>query len=78
MKITVDFLQKETQCQLFERLHALESRLGQWEARYDSSLSGWADQLKRMETKLSQRLSSLEHSLRHELQLLKQNYHRGE
>ncbi|XP_068559181.1 protein FAM81B isoform X2 [Cebidichthys violaceus] len=58
------------------RLSALEARVEQFEAQRDQSDRRQADQLKRSETKLGKRETSVESSLRHELQLLKQEYHK--
>ncbi|KAM6943986.1 LOW QUALITY PROTEIN: protein FAM81B [Lycodopsis pacificus] len=59
------------------RLSALEARVEQFEAQRGQTNRRQADQLKRSETKLGKRETSAESSLRHELQLLKQEYHKG-
>ncbi|CAJ1068543.1 protein FAM81B isoform X2 [Xyrichtys novacula] len=62
---------------LADQLRALENRMEQWETRNDLSCRSQVEQLKRSETKLSKRITSAESSLRQELQLLKQEYHKG-
>ncbi|KAF7670347.1 hypothetical protein LDENG_00010160 [Lucifuga dentata] len=62
----------ETETTLADRLGALEGRLEQEKVE-----NSQAEQLKRSETKLSKRMSSLERLFHQELQLLKQEYHKG-
>ncbi|XP_068422652.1 protein FAM81B [Clinocottus analis] len=59
------------------RLRALEARVEQFEAQQYQIDRSRADQLKRSETMLRKRETSVESSLRCELQLLKQEYHKG-
>ncbi|XP_074494385.1 protein FAM81B isoform X2 [Sebastes fasciatus] len=58
-------------------LRALEARVEQSETQRDHADCNQADQLKRSETKLSKRMTSVESGLHQELQLLKQEYHKG-
>ncbi|CAK6950135.1 protein FAM81B [Scomber scombrus] len=67
----------QAESRLVERLHALEARVEQFETQWDKTDHRQADQLKRSETKLGKRMSSVENSLHRELQLLKQEYHKG-
>ncbi|XP_035514945.1 protein FAM81B [Morone saxatilis] len=62
---------------LADRLHALEARMEQFETQLDRANRSQGDQLKRSETKLSKRMTSVESNLHQELQLLKQEYHKG-
>ncbi|KAG7490000.1 hypothetical protein JOB18_025806 [Solea senegalensis] len=68
--------------QLHENMVEAESRLsGQLfalEVRVDQAEQSQADRLKRSENKLGRRMSSVESGLHQELQLLKQEYHKGE
>lgn len=70
-------VQLEAENKLAARLRALESRVEQFEARWNQSDHSPSDQLKRSEAKLSKRMTSLEISFHQELQLLKQDYHKG-
>lgn len=56
-----------------DRLLALEARV----EKQNQADHSWHDQLKRSEDKLSRRITSVENSLHQELQLLKQQYHKG-
>ncbi|KAL7390934.1 hypothetical protein ABVT39_001545 [Epinephelus coioides] len=67
----------EAESRLAVQLRALEARVEQIEAQRDQTDRSQADQLKRSETKLGKRLTSVESSLHRELQLLKQEYHKG-
>ncbi|KAM4616823.1 protein FAM81B [Polymixia lowei] len=73
----------EAESRIMERLCVLEARVERSEAHQDQADHSQADQRKRLETKLSGRISSLEKSLhqesglRQELQLVKQDYHKG-
>ncbi|XP_042344597.1 protein FAM81B [Plectropomus leopardus] len=67
----------EAESRLAVQLRALEVRMEQSEAQRDQTDHSQADQLKRSETKLSKRMTSVESSLHRELQLLKQEYHKG-
>ncbi|KAM7391816.1 hypothetical protein PAMP_022473 [Pampus punctatissimus] len=62
----------EAESRLADRLRALEARVEQSGTQQDQ-----ADQLKRSQTELGKRMSSVENSLHQELQLLKHNYHKG-
>ena len=70
-------VQLEAESRLADRLRALEARVEQFETQRDQADHRRADQLKRSETKLGKRMSSMENSLHQELQLLKQEYHKG-
>ncbi|KAL3063064.1 hypothetical protein OYC64_002781 [Pagothenia borchgrevinki] len=67
----------EAESRLAVRLQALEARVEQFEAQQDQADRRQSDHLKRSETKLSKRMTSMESSLHQELQLLKQEYHKG-
>ncbi|XP_028269735.1 protein FAM81B [Parambassis ranga] len=67
----------EAETKLAARLHALEGCVEQFETRWNQSDRSPSDQLKRSEAKLSKRMTSVEISLHRELQLLKQEYHKG-
>ncbi|GAA6221027.1 protein FAM81B isoform X1 [Lates japonicus] len=67
----------EAESRLAEQLRALEACVEQFETQRDQAGQSQADQLKRSETKLSKRMTSVENSLHQELQLLKQEYHKG-
>ncbi|XP_026199698.1 protein FAM81B [Anabas testudineus] len=67
----------EAESRLADRLHALEARLEHSETQRDQADQTQADQLKRSETRLSKRMTSVENSFHQELQLLKQEYHKG-
>ncbi|KAM9360646.1 protein FAM81B [Symphorus nematophorus] len=67
----------EAVSKLAERLRALEARVEQFETQLDRAERSQADQLKCCETKLSKRMTSVESGLHQELQLLKQEYHKG-
>nr|XP_046243030.1 protein FAM81B [Scatophagus argus] len=62
---------------LADQLRALQSRVEHFETRLEQVGRSQADQLKCTETKLSKRTTSVESSLHQELQLLKQEYHKG-
>ncbi|XP_051279736.1 protein FAM81B [Dicentrarchus labrax] len=62
---------------LADRLHALEARVEQFETQLGRANRSQGDQLKRSETKLSKRMTSVESNLHQELQLLKQEYDKG-
>ncbi|XP_071338741.1 protein FAM81B isoform X2 [Trachinotus anak] len=68
---------KMAECRLAERLCALEARVEQFETQQDQADQSQANQMKRSEAKLSKRMTSVENSLQQELQLLKQEYHKG-
>ena len=70
-------IQLEAESRLAVRLQALEARVEQFEAQQDQADRRQSDHLKRSETKLSKRMTSMESSLNQELQLLKQEYHKG-
>ncbi|XP_036953092.1 protein FAM81B isoform X2 [Acanthopagrus latus] len=67
----------EVASRLADRLGALEARVEQFETQLDRAGRSQADELKRSETKLSKRITSAQSSLDQELQLLKQDYHKG-
>ncbi|XP_076010193.1 protein FAM81B [Genypterus blacodes] len=67
----------ETESRLSERLRALEGLMERFEAQRGKADHSQAEQLKGSETKLSKRMTSLESNLHQELQLLKQEYHKG-
>ncbi|KAG8012125.1 Protein FAM81B [Nibea albiflora] len=67
----------EASSRLADRLRALEAHVEQFEIQLDQANRSQADQLKRSETKLSKRMTSVESSLHQELQLLKQECHKG-
>ncbi|XP_044051201.1 protein FAM81B isoform X2 [Siniperca chuatsi] len=67
----------ESTSRLADRLRALVARVEQFETQRDQANRSQADQLKRSETKLSKRMTSMESSLHQELQLLKQENHKG-
>lgn len=69
--------QLEADSKLDDRLHALEVRLEHFETQRDQADRTQADQLKRSETRLGKRLTSVENSFHQELQLLKQENHKG-
>lgn len=77
MCVCVFCVQSEAESRLAEQLRALEARVEQFETRRDQAGQSQADQLKRSETKISKRMTSVENSLHQELQLLKQEYHKG-
>lgn len=70
-------IQLEAESRLAVRLQALEVRVEQFEAQQDQADRRQSDHLKHSETKLSKRMTSVESSLHQELQLLKQEYHKG-
>ena len=70
-------VQFEVASRLADRLGALEARVKQSETQLDRAGRSQADELKRSETKLSKRITSAQSSLDQELQLLKQDYHKG-
>lgn len=49
----------------------------QFETHLDQAHRSQADRLKRSETKLGKTMTSMESSVHQELQLLKQEYHKG-
>lgn len=69
--------QLEAASGLNDRLRALEARVVQLETQLQQVDRSQADQLKRSDTKLSKRMTSVESGLHQELQLLKQEYHKG-
>lgn len=62
---------------LSDQLNALEARIERFETQQDQADRRHADGLKHSEAKLSKRMTSVESSLHQELQLLKQEYHKG-
>lgn len=70
-------VQLEAASRLADRLGALEARVEQFETQLDRAGRSQADELKRTETKVSKRITSAQSSLEQELQLLKQDYHKG-
>lgn len=70
-------VQLEAASRLADRLGALEARVEQFETQLDRAGRSQADELKRSETKLNKRITSAQSSLDQELQLLKQDYHKG-
>lgn len=70
-------VQLEAASRLADRLGALEARVEKFETQLDRAGRSQADELKRSETKLSKRITSAQSSLDQELQLLKQDYHKG-
>lgn len=71
-------IQLEAESRLAVQLRALEARVEQFEAQQDQADRCQADLLKRSEAKLRKRITSVESSLHQELQLLKQEYHKGD
>ncbi|XP_041793940.1 protein FAM81B [Chelmon rostratus] len=67
----------EAASRLAGQLRALEARVVQLEAQLHQADRSRADQLKRSETELGKRMTSVERGLHQELQLLKQEYHKG-
>ncbi|XP_032372589.1 protein FAM81B [Etheostoma spectabile] len=67
----------EAESRLGARLRALEVRVEHVEAQQEQAKRSQAEQLKRSVTKLSKRMTSGESGLHQELQLLKQEYHKG-
>ncbi|XP_067376837.1 protein FAM81B isoform X1 [Channa argus] len=67
----------EAQSRLSDRLQALEVQLMHLESQKDQADRIRADQLKCNETRVSKKMTSVENSLHRELQLLKQEYHKG-
>ncbi|XP_035854973.1 protein FAM81B [Sander lucioperca] len=67
----------EAESRLAVQLRALEARVEQFEAQREQSKRSQAEQLKRSETKLTKRMTLGESGLHQELQLLKQEYHKG-
>ncbi|XP_030273075.1 protein FAM81B isoform X2 [Sparus aurata] len=67
----------EAASRLADRLGALEARVEKFETQLDRAGRSQADELKRSETKLNKRITSAQSSLDQELQLLKQDYHKG-
>ncbi|XP_078105758.1 protein FAM81B [Sander vitreus] len=67
----------ETESRLAVWLRALEARVEQFEAQREQAKRSQAEQLKRSETKLTKRMTLGESGLHQELQLLKQEYHKG-
>lgn len=70
-------VQLEAASRLADRLGALEARVEKFETQLDRAGRSQADELKRSETKLNKRITSAQSSLDQELQLLKQDYHKG-
>lgn len=70
-------VQLEAASRLADRLGALEARVEQFETQLGRAGRSQADELKRTETKVSKRITSAQSSLEQELQLLKQDYHKG-
>ncbi|KAM7019102.1 protein FAM81B [Tautogolabrus adspersus] len=68
---------RESASRLSERLRALEARVDLCLAQKEQIHQRQADQMKRCETVLSKRMTSVESGLHQELQLLKQEYHKG-
>lgn len=75
--VCVCCVQKEAASKLADRLRALEARAEQFEAQLDQANCSQADRLKRFETKLGRRMSSVESNLHQEVQLLKQECLKG-
>ncbi|XP_008287088.1 protein FAM81B [Stegastes partitus] len=67
----------ELESRLANRLLALEMLVEQFEKQQRKADQSQSDQLKRSEAKVSRRMTSVEDSVHQELQLLKQDYHRG-
>ncbi|XP_063752811.1 protein FAM81B [Eleginops maclovinus] len=68
---------KTFESRLAAQVRALEAQVEQFEAQQDHADRRQSDHLKHSETKLSKRMTSVESSLHQELQLLKQEYHKG-
>ncbi|XP_039477020.1 protein FAM81B [Oreochromis aureus] len=62
---------------LADRLLALEARVEKFDIQQNQADRSRHDQLKRSEDKLSRRITLVENNLHQELQLLKQQYHKG-
>lgn len=75
--LCVFLVQLEAASRLADRLGALEARVEKFETQLDRAGRSQADELKRSETKLNKRITSAQSSLDQELQLLKQDYHKG-
>lgn len=75
--LCVFLVQLEAASRLADRLGALEARVEKFETQLDRAGRSLADELKRSETKLNKRITSAQSSLDQELQLLKQDYHKG-
>lgn len=71
------FSQTEASSKLSDQLNALEGRIERFETQQDQADRRHADGLKHSEAKLSKRMTAVESSLHQELQLLKQEYHKG-
>ncbi|XP_029294773.1 protein FAM81B [Cottoperca gobio] len=67
----------EAESRLAVGLRALEARVEQFETQQVQADRSRADQLKLSENKLRKRITSVESRLHQELQLLKQEYHKG-
>ncbi|XP_029018219.1 protein FAM81B [Betta splendens] len=67
----------EAESTLGEQLRGLDARLQNSEAQRQQAERSQEDRVRRHETRLSKRMASVETSLRQELQLLKQEYHKG-
>lgn len=70
-------VQTEVESRLAGRLQGLEACVEQLETQRDQADRSQTYQLKRSETKLSKRMTSVENSFHQKLQLLKQEYHKG-
>ncbi|XP_060893951.1 protein FAM81B [Labrus mixtus] len=68
---------RESASRLCDRLRALEARVDLCETQKDQIHQRQAEQMKRCENVLSKRMTSVESGLHQELQLLKQEYHKG-
>ncbi|XP_040010645.1 protein FAM81B [Xiphias gladius] len=67
----------EVESRLAGRLQGLEACVEQLETQRDQADRSQTYQLKRSETKLSKRMTSVENGFHQKLQLLKQEYHKG-
>ncbi|XP_068166930.1 protein FAM81B [Antennarius striatus] len=60
-----------------DRMHALEARVEKFETQLKKAERCQAGDLKHSDARLAQRMSSVENGLHEEMQLLKQEYHKG-
>lgn len=77
LKFHVSIVQLAAVSRVSDQLRALEVRVEQLEAEQGRATRSQAEQLRCSENKLSKRVTSMESSLHQELQLLKQEYHKG-
>lgn len=73
----VHCVQSHAEATLADRLLSLEARVEQIETQRNQADSSQSVQLKRYEARLSRQVTSVQSSFHQELQLLKQEYHKG-